>query len=454
MTATVNSPFKAPPRMSKAGFIAVLERQGSFGSPALWEPTPQDQRPAEAARIYDYIADNDHDPARWLAILGKESSFGANRNSVLWRNNTRSWTNARSIRHPKVHGEIITDSERRSQYVRYRNVFDSVRDGIYRVDDPAFAYTDAHTIAEVMAIFAPASDANDPEGYARTMVRWINAWATEFPVGEEGDAMRAQIPGFQWRPAQPSHYQQGRTQTIRGYAQHYTAGTDSLGWLTGDSRPPVSATFLIKHNPTLDDRGWQLTRIEDTAWTTASANPFTVSCEYEHTGFGSIPDAAYEVMAQTIIDTAAYVERHGLGVIPLSREGIKGHREWVNGGTICPDGIDMDYLVARVRRQKGQDDMDGDIEVNGITLIGGFKGRWTSLGPMALPTLGLPLTGEFQATVDGVERTVQIFERSVLGWFPEGKPHGVPPEDPMHVRSLTVSEAIAVRQWAHDAGIL
>lgn len=156
--------------------------------------------------------------------------------------------------------------------------------------------------------------------------------------------MSAQIPGFLWVEADADHYERGRSQKIRGGAQHYTAGTNSLSWLTRTSEPEVSAHFLVKHAPTLHDRGWQLVRIEDTAWTTSKANPYTVSIEYEHTG-GPVSHEAYVVLAQCWIDIAAYVQGHGLGEILLNRDGIKGHREWVGGGTVCPDGIDVDTLV-------------------------------------------------------------------------------------------------------------
>ena len=195
MSVTVNSPFKSKPRISRVGFITILERVGSFDSVPLWGNYPRMELPQIAGDIYDDLAANGHDPAVHLAIPGKEHTFGTNLNSVLGRNHTRSWTNARSVRHPDVQGEIITDSYRRSQYVRYQDVRDSVRDGWYRVDDPDFAYqrAGAKTIAEVIAIWAPADDANDPAGYAQTMVRWINSWAAEFPPEEEEPVSKLKV---------------------------------------------------------------------------------------------------------------------------------------------------------------------------------------------------------------------------------------------------------------------
>lgn len=156
--------------------------------------------------------------------------------------------------------------------------------------------------------------------------------------------MAAQIPGFTWHPADSNHFQRGRTEQIRGGAQHYTAGTNSLAWLSTTPGTEVSATFLVKHNPTLEDRGWQLVRIEDTAWTTAFANPYTVSIEYEHNGTQAIPDIAYEVLAITWAEISRYVTKHGLGEITT----IAGHKTWVNNPQlVCPDGIDIGRIVTR-----------------------------------------------------------------------------------------------------------
>lgn len=175
-----------------------------------------------------------------------------------------------------------------------------------------------------------------------------------------GESVVGQIPGFTWHPADEHHYNKGRPILIRGGAQHYTGGTNSLSWLTTTSRPAVSSTFLVKHNPTMEDRGWQLVRLQDTAWTTSFANPYTVSIEYEHDGKQSIPNIAYEVLAQTWIDIAKEVEHRALGYIPLDRTGIRGHKEWVNNPSLpCPDGIFIDRIVNEIN----------NIQIGGIPTV-------------------------------------------------------------------------------------
>jgi hypothetical protein len=187
-------------------------------------------------------------------------------------------------------------------------------------------------------------------GYAQAIVDAANAIAQQHGAAQP---MQAQIAGFAWQPADLNHYEPGRAgQKIHGGAQHYSAGTSSLAWLTTQSpqSDPVSATFLVKHNPTMNDRGWQMVRIEDTPWATNFANHYTIAIEYECLENEAIPDIAYEVLAQTWADIHAYLKQHpDLGAIALDRttNGIRGHREWVGDGRVCPDGVSVDRIVAR-----------------------------------------------------------------------------------------------------------
>lgn len=165
--------------------------------------------------------------------------------------------------------------------------------------------------------------------------------ATETP-------MTAQIPGFTWHPADSRHFTAGRTQKIIGFAVHYTDGVNSLDYLSTNPDTNVSATFLIRRNATLDDRGWQLVKIEDTAHTTGSiVNPKTISFEYEHMEDQDIPAGDYAVMAQTIADCRVYLAAHPeLGAFSLTRQDVKGHKEWVGDDRTCPNGISVDRIVA------------------------------------------------------------------------------------------------------------
>jgi hypothetical protein len=237
--------------------------------------------------------------------------------------------------------------------------------------------------------------------------------------------MSAQIPGFTWLPANTTHFQRGRTEKIRGGAQHYTAGVDSRAWLTWQSRPPVSSTFLVRKNATMQNRGWQLVRIEDTAWTTAFANPYTVSIEYEHIEGQPIPPGDMDVLAQTWIDIARYVADNSLGEIPLTRDGIRGHKEWVNNPRlICPNGIRMDDLVARIKRILGEQNPPEPkvryFPQTGHFIAHGFKSYWEKHDNPAQH--GYPISEEFDMEIGDKTVTVQYFERARYEYHAENKP--------------------------------
>jgi hypothetical protein len=256
-------------------------------------------------------------------------------------------------------------------------------------------------------------------GYGADIAELTNDLRAFAQSGGGGVPMTAQIPGFIWYPADADHYDVGRTEKIRGGAQHYTAGTNSLDWLTktsGDTpnSEPVSATFLVKHNPTMEDRGWQLVKIEDTAWTTAFANPYTVSIEYEHRANQPIPDIAYEVLAQTWADITNYVKQHNLGKL----ERLAGHKIWVNNPQlICPDGIDMSRIIPRwLELLYPEPPTSQYFDETGFTVGGGFLQFWKSQGGLTI--FGYPITDEF------IEQghTVQYFERARFEHHPNTNP--------------------------------
>jgi hypothetical protein len=239
--------------------------------------------------------------------------------------------------------------------------------------------------------------------------------------GGGGVPMTAQIPGFTWVGADSEHFTEGRGGVrVVGGAQHYSAGTNSLGWLTTNSgRNPynpdamVSAHLLIKTNPTMEDRGWQMVRFEDTAYTTGSiVNPKTVAVEKEHLATQALDDMDYAVMAQTWADVERYVLEQDIG--DFSQE-IKGHKVWVNQPSrICPDGIDVDRIVREWKERRSPTSQYFD--ETGFTVGGGFLQFWKTQGGLAI--FGYPITEEF--IVKG--HTVQYFERARFEHHPNTNP--------------------------------
>lgn len=232
--------------------------------------------------------------------------------------------------------------------------------------------------------------------------------------------MQAQIPGFLWHPADNNHFAHGRTSKITGGAQHFSEGTDSTAWLSTTSSPPVSTHFLVKRGATLAERGKQIVRIEDTAWATNASNPFVVAMEYEHTVDQDIPDSDYEVLSQTWVDIATYVKAQGLGEIPLNRLRIKGHNEWTPDGRLCPDGVNVDRIVARAVVLASNSPVDpltmpdlDPVPRDGFTVPFLFGAFWDTRG-------GLEIFGHFVSGVlEEQQHLVQYTERARFEYHPD-----------------------------------
>ncbi len=328
---TAESPFLSAPRISRSGFTSVIHSNADAAVASERDPGEY----WDAIRIYGV------DPLFVLAMFQHESNMG--RYGVA--RTTHSWGNTRA---PSFGADPTGEIAGRSgTFPVFANWLDGAKSTAARLVEPTWVYAGRQTIREIFEhpsgdVWAPAGDMNDPTGYVRAVLDFMNRYA------DGGETMPAQIPGFEWHPADDRHYAPGRGMPIRGGAQHYSAGTNSLDWLSTtsgvSSGTPVSAHFLVRHTPTMDARGWQLVRLEDTAWATGGiVNPFVVAIEYEHPGNGTIGAAAYEVLAQTWADVTRYVRDHGLGDIEV----IRGHRDWVGDNRTCPDGVDVPRIVQR-----------------------------------------------------------------------------------------------------------
>ena len=203
--------------------------------------------------LYALIVAAGHDPAFWLAICGREHSFGTNRDSVLWRNDTRSWTNARSVRLPGLSYELITDAERGGPYVRYASVADSLRDGIYRLDEPSYVYQQEgrHSIGAVIARWTES----EADAYVAYVVERMNVWAVSVSSPTPGvTALSGLIDIRQQLPHRPlsDHEIAGPFETRpmtekRGLVAHYsgppvTRRDDTLAVLQSEAEYHVGKT--------------------------------------------------------------------------------------------------------------------------------------------------------------------------------------------------------------------
>lgn len=454
---TPSDPFRLGVGIPEDLFEQELRKKGAYESPLFNGIT---DKPAAARQAYRDIVAGGHSPEVFLGIMGKEHQWGTAANSVLRRNDTRSMGNARSCRTPGMPHTIVTDPVRGSQYCKYLNFNDSVRDFVYRINDPTYAYAGKTTIAEVVRVIAPAEDSNDPEGYAWFIANYATGLRSR---------MTDPVPGgdtsvIPFVAADSRHYTRGRTVAWPDiFVFHHTDGYDSLAWLTTSPNSNVSATYLLNHDGSIRA---QLVKHEDTPHTTGNINPRTISFEWERKWGdptqATITDAQYGRLAKSAA-RVWLIERargnpHFAGLPSVGQ--FEMHKQF--GNTTCPGNLDPDrvWREALPIVQSGGN-MEEIVEVPGVgtfTVKGWFYDKWVSRGRSAGD--GLPLTDEFQMVLeDGQPHTVQYFERARYEVHPFGVLLGrvgwellnAPPPGPVTgIDPAAVAERMGVIQQSAD----
>lgn len=414
MMVTPSSPFVCAPRISRERFISVLREAGS-----PWI--------GQAGELYDLIAGQGHDPAIWLAICGREHYYGTVRDSVLWRSKTRSWTNARSVRLPGLWHEIIVDPVRGGPYVRYLSVRDSLRDGIYRIDDPGYVYQRrrARSIAEVLGIWTES----DPAGYIAYAVERINAWqggtpydaifprlvdirpqlARREPSSGAGPFERLALSkkrGLTVHYSGPAVDDRRRTLQVLQAEARYHVGKD---W-SGPGEPILRGDGLMYHLALGEEGTLYLCRdLESMLWHAADRwwNRHALAVHLTMGGSQRATPAQLTALRE--------LADRWRGWSGTTVEQVVGHGEV--SATSCPGSL-MDDFVLPYRRGALSVAQGKYFTETGHYVGGGFWEFWRTHG--GLPIFGYPLSEELQEPVaDGTVRTVQYFERAVFEWHPE-----------------------------------
>lgn len=416
MTVTSESPAITAPRISRERFVAVLEGAGS-----PWA--------AKAGELYDLIAGNGHDPGFWLAVAGREHSFGSNRNSVLWRNETHSWTNARSVRAPGLQTSIITDVLRGGPYVRYASVEDSLIDGMYRLTDPAYRYAreGRTTIGQVLAIWTES----DAEAYIAYVVEMLNRWRGSPPsenapirglVDVRADLSRRLAPQggvvagpFASVPVAKKrgiviHYNgpevdrsRPTLEVLKAQARYHV----DRNWASAGS-PPVYGDGLMYHVAVgANGTKYWCRNLDAVLWHCGNThwNEHALSVQVPLGGGQRATGQQLQSLREIIEDWCRHT-----GTTPAE---VVGHCELQ--ATSCP-GTLMQDLVLPYREGTVTVSDGAWFNETGKYIGGAFWEFWQSRG--GLPIFGYPLTNEL--TEGG--RTVQYFERAVMEWHPDNTP--------------------------------
>lgn len=469
MSITPASPFRLGTQISEDEFERELRKKNALDSP-LFNGYPDFAAKQQAARrMYRMIVAAGHSAEIFVGICGKEHTYGTNANSVLHRNDTRSWGNARTVRDPSLPkgtfrveaGKqvknmdgwyLVTDPIRASNYAQYMSVEDSVQDFIYRIDDPTYAYAGKTTIAEIVSTIAPKEDNNDPEGYAWFLVNVVIGLRSRM-VDPHPGGDSALVP---WIPADLKHYTPGRSVPWpEMIILHHTDGWDSLYWLTESPNSNVSATYLFNNDGTIRA---QLVRHRDTPHTTGHMNPVSLSGEWERKWPQQTPvsDLQYANLSDSIafIWTVEASRGNPNFSMPPTIEQINKHNDYFQ--TICPGNLDVDRLWREVRdilveTATGERVFKlPDGKEHPYTIRGRIRARWEDAerAGLAWVDYGYPVSSEYEYTHDGKKGVRQDFQRCSL--FYDGSQ-----KHPWDVTSIFVADLNdeAVTRAFDEAGI-
>lgn len=238
---------------------------------AVLRPSPVPA--AEAVVVYDYCLQRRVDSAFLLAMFKHESQYGTQGTATQ----THSWGNTRLPVHGNVK-PIGTAQGRRGTFPIFKNWADGGISTVARFVEYG-PYQGKRTVEEIVPIWAPVTDGNDPGRYVQAVLAEM----------ERIKAMERPGSGTVARPPMrqvPAANRGGYNTPIQrlGICWHITGGTNSLGWLTGTASD-VSANYLIARDGVI----YELVPWTEAAW----AN-----------GIPQEPDLSNPFIAATIRDGA------------------------------------------------------------------------------------------------------------------------------------------------------
>ena len=327
-----------PPDLSEEAFVRVLREAGS---PAL---------PASHA-VYAYCVKRKVSPAFMLALFQHESSFGKAGIATI----THSWGNTRKPAHGGVTPVDVTvlGQARSGVFPVFRDWIDGGIATVARLVDYA-PYAGKTSVRDIVPIWAPAFDMNDPDVYIRKVLGLIARWTKE-----EGAVALNIIEKLT-----PCNHDKGRGGAKIGAVVWHVAEGSEVGVSSWFHNPESNASthYLVCK----DGRTIRYVREEDTPWANgkvnnprlsnpvvkrliasgANLNRQTISIETERYSKDWL-DANSPMGKALVALTRDVMLRHGL---PLEDDYILGHNEIdAVDRPNCPGNLDWDNLLAAVK---------------------------------------------------------------------------------------------------------
>jgi hypothetical protein len=154
-------PLLGPADLSRAAFTRVLRETRS---PAL----------AESRGMYDALVAAGVRPAPFLAFFRQESRFGLEGTAAQYQTH-----NPGNVRTPELANVATTVATPRGRFASYPDWTTGTRDWAARMRGAKYAGRGLRTVRQVLPVYAPAADGNDPQAYATAVLASIERWLKE-----------------------------------------------------------------------------------------------------------------------------------------------------------------------------------------------------------------------------------------------------------------------------------
>ena len=422
MTITASDPFLVKTdRITRDGFARVLREKAAPGviaerDPGQYYDANQQIRTADGRHV---------DGLFLLGMFNHESTMG--RYGVA--QTTHSWGNTRL---PAFGPQPIGSEPGASgSFPIYRDWLDGMKSTAARLVAPDWVYASRASIREVFdhpsgQVWAPAGDMNDPQGYLRAMLDFMNRYEDGAPV--------ARIP----RPAMIERHTTNRggyatPRDVRLIVMHRTDNPDAQSVLRHFANPAskASSNYLIDTDGTI----YEVVPLGYAPWTngdvnqpdmsnriiaeivTAGLNPNPYCATIEHVGARN--DRMTPAQLASSAHLSAWIAQEE--ELAVDRTDVVGHDQFNSVSRwYCPGWLDVEWstVLSGAMAWGQQETPLPEVRMfaeTGHGIGGGFRWFWEHNGGLMI--FGYPLTDEFTDPETGL--VVQYFERARFEYHPE-----------------------------------
>lgn len=151
-----------------------------------------------------------------------------------------------------------------SGYLKFASYTDCIKEWVSRITDPAYAYADTVTVLDLVRVYAPATDSNNPEAYAANVLARFDRWGIVPKETTMSDTIvfgNVPDPGIVQmicaKPYDGAGFTRVAPRKPVGVCEHITAGRGSAKWYSdffatgGERQYDALVDFVVDRTGTI-----------------------------------------------------------------------------------------------------------------------------------------------------------------------------------------------------------